>query len=84
MEADTSLAKIEEEVKNLSAKKQPQAQDDDYKPQSFTNVIQDSAIKPEVAGIKPDPSDIDGAKDKLSSANASQMVKDLDGMNKYL
>jgi len=59
-------------------------QDDEYKPQSFAKV-QDATLKPaEIGGLKPDPSGIDGEKSKQSSANASAMVKELDGMNKYL
>jgi hypothetical protein len=82
VELDASLTKIDEEVKHLSAKKGPQAQDDEYKPQSFTKV--QDVVKPEVAGIRADPADIDGEKEKQNSANASAMVKDLDGMTKYL
>jgi hypothetical protein len=88
VDVDTSLAKIEDEVKNLSIKKS--SKEDEYRPKSFTKAVSKQELKPlpkmEKGGIMPDPMDIDGDKGPIATPNAtvSAMTTELDGMNKYL
>jgi DNA topoisomerase VI subunit B len=66
-------------VKNLTAKKSAVPDDEDeFKPQTF-------AVTPKAtAGVKPDPVGIDGDDLLQKSTKAEQMVKELDGMAKYM
>jgi hypothetical protein len=68
VDVDTSLAKIEDEVKNLSNKKS--TMEDEYRPKNFTKAASKQEpktppAKMEKGGIQPDPTDIDGAKDEI-------------------